>query len=170
MALITVPQPDIPSNEYESHTVIIDTIDHTNKTDFVSHLPSPLENIVQVQLLAATITTGTGGTTQTAFHIGIEELKSYFSQRGKENLNDSTDNHINGVFGTILAQHIALTVGGTTRIVTFKNDYPIIQSYHNPIRKLDRLTFNIDRETGVTANIDNIMIIFKVLCKKRNLA
>lgn len=169
MALITVPQPDIPSNEYESHTVIIDTLDHTNKTDFVSHLPSPLENVVQVQLLAATFTTGTGGTTQTAFHIGIEELKSYFSQRGKENLDDSSDNHINGVFGTILAQHTALTVGGTNLIVIFKNDYPIIQSYHNPIRKLDRLTFNIDRETGVTAIIDDVMFIFKVLCKKRNL-
>ena len=101
MALITAPQFDMPSNEYEFHTVIIDTFDILgNKTDFTSFLPTPLENVVQAQLMAATITS-TGGTTQTAFHIGIEELRSYFSQRGKEDLEDSTDNHLNGVFGTI---------------------------------------------------------------------
>ena len=171
MALITAPQFDTPSNEYEFHTVIIDTFDYTpsNKTDFTSFLPTPLENVVQAQLMAATITS-TGGTTQTAFHIGIEELRSYFSQRGKEDLGDSTDNHLNGVFGTIIGQHTALTVGGSTRLVLFKNDYPIIQSYHNPIRKLDRLTFNIDRQDGTAATMVDGMFIFRFTCKKKNLA
>ena len=169
MALITAPQFDMPSNEYEFHSVIIDTFDHTNKIDFTSFLPTPLENVVQAQLMAATITS-TGGTTQTAFHIGIEELRSYFSQRGKEDLGDSTDNHLNGVFGTIIGQHTALTVGGTTRLVLFKNDYPIIQSYHNPIRKLDRLTFNIDRQDGTAATMVDGMFIFRFTCKKKNLA
>ena len=171
MALITAPQFDMPSNEYEFHTVIIDTFDYTlsNKTDFTSFLPTPLENVVQAQLMAATITS-TGGTTQTAFHIGIEELRSYFSQRGKEDLGDSTDNHLNGVFGTIIGQHTALTVGGPTRVVLFKNDYPIIQSYHNPIRKLDRLTFNIDKQDGTAALVLNCVFIFRFTCKKKNLA
>ena len=169
MALITAPQFDMPSNEYEFHTVIIDTLDHSSATDFTSFLPTPLENVVQAQLMAATITS-TGGTTQTAFHIGIEELRSYFSQRGKEDLGDSTDNHLNGVFGTIIGQHTALTVGGTTRLVLFKNDYPIIQSYHNPIRKLDRLTFNIDKQDGTAATVVEGMFIFRFTCKKRNLA
>ena len=83
--LIAQSQPDIPDYNHEIHTVIIDTIDHTNNVDFTSFLPTPLENVVQAQLMAATITS-TGGTTQTAFHIGIEELRSYFSQRGKEDL------------------------------------------------------------------------------------
>ena len=169
MALITAPQFDMPSNEYEFHTVIIDTIDHTEKMDFTSFLPTPLENVVQAQLMAATITS-TGGTTQTVFHIGIEELRSYFSQRGKKDLEDSTDNHLNGVFGTIICQHTALAVSGPTRLVLFKNDYPIVQSYHNPIRKLDRLTFNIDRQDGTAASVQNSVFIFRFTCKKKNLA
>ena len=168
MALITAPQFDMPSNEYEFHTVIIDTIDHTEKMDFTSFLPTPLENVVQAQLTAATITTN--GSTQTAFHVGIEELKSYFSQRGKQDLEDSTDNHLNGVFGTIICQHTALAVSGPTRLVLFKNDYPIVQSYHNPIRKLDRLTFNIDRQDGTAASVQNSVFIFRFTCKKKNLA
>ena len=168
--LIATSQPDIPDYDHEIHTVIIDTIDHTpSKTDFTSFLPTPLENVVQAQIMAATITS-TGGTTQTALHIGIEELKSYFSQRGKEDLEDSTDNHLNGVFGTIICQHTALTVGGSTRLVLFKNDYPIIQSYHNPIRKLDRLTFNIDRQDGTAATVVDCVFIFRFTCKKKNLA
>ena len=166
--LIATSQPDIPDYDHEIHTVIIDTIDHTNKTDFTSFLPTPLENVVQAQLTAATITTN--GSTQTAFHVGIEELKSYFSQRGKQDLEDSTDNHLNGVFGTIICQHTALTVSGTTRLVLFKNDYPIVQSYHNPIRKLDRLTFNIDKQDGTAALVLNCVFIFKFTCKKKNLA
>jgi len=171
MALITAPQFDTPSNEYEFHTVIIDTIDYaiSNKTDFTSFLPTPLENVVQAQLMAATITST--GTAQSAFHIGIEELRSYFSQRGKEDLGDSTDNHLNGVFGTIVGSHILLAGGGSgAKVVLFKNDYPIIQSYHNPIRKLDRLNFNIDRQDGETASMSAGMFIFRFTCKKRNLA
>ena len=75
MALIIAPsQPGIPDTEHEVHTVTVDTIDQTNKTDFIAHLPTPLENVVQAQLIAATLTT-TGGLTQTAFHIGIEDLR-----------------------------------------------------------------------------------------------
>jgi hypothetical protein len=169
MALITAPQFDMPSNEYEFHTVIIDTFDHTNKIDFTSFLPTPLENVVQAQLTAATITTN--GSTQTAFHVGIEELKSYFSQRGKQDLEDSTDNHLKGVFGTIIGSHVLLAGGGSgTKVVLFKNEYPIVQSYHNPIRKLDRLTFNIDKQDGTAALVLNCVFIFKFTCKKKNLA
>jgi hypothetical protein len=55
MALIIAPsQPGIPDTEHEVHTVTVDTIDQTNKTDFIAHLPTPLENVVQAQLIAAT--------------------------------------------------------------------------------------------------------------------
>ena len=166
--LVAQSQPGIPDYNHEIHTVIIDTIDRTNKTDFTSFLPTPLENVVQAQLMAATITSTL--TTQSAFHIGIEELKSYFSQRGKEDLGDSTDNHLNGIFGTIVGSHTLLAGSGTgAKVVLFKNDYPIIQSYHNPIRKLDRLNFNIDRQDGETASMSAGMFIFRFTCKKKNL-
>ena len=170
MALIIAPsQPGIHDAAHEVHTVTVDTIDQTNKTDFIAHLPTPLENVVQAQLIAATLTT-TGGLTQTAFHIGIEELRSYFSQRAKKDLDASTDNHLNGVFGTIVGQHVLIGPSQTPKVMVFKNDYPIIQVYHNPIRKLDRLTFNIDEQNGDTATVVNAMFILKITCRKKNLA
>ena len=81
MALVT-SQSTLPDFEYEHHTVILDNLDHgSDNTDFTLHLPTPLENVVQAQLLAASI--NTTGDAQRCIHIGIEELKSFFTQRGK---------------------------------------------------------------------------------------
>jgi len=57
MALVT-SQSTLPDFEYEHHTVILDNLDHgSDNTEFTLHLPKPLENVVQVQLLAASINT-----------------------------------------------------------------------------------------------------------------
>ena len=81
MALVT-SQSTLPDFEYEHHTVILDNLDHgADNTEFTLHLPKPLENVVQVQLLAASI--NTSGDAQRCIHIGIEQLKTNFSQRGK---------------------------------------------------------------------------------------
>ena len=102
MALVT-SQSTLPDFEYEHHTVILDNLDHgSDNTDFTLHLPTPLENVVQAQLLAASI--NTTGDAQRCIHIGIEELKKFFTQRGKKDLDDA-DNHLNGVFGTIICEH-----------------------------------------------------------------
>ena len=174
MALVT-SQSTLPDFEYEHHTVILDNLDHgSENTDFTLHLQTPLENIVQAQLLAASI--NTNGDAQRCIHIGIEQLKSNFSQRGKKALSDA-DNHLNGVFGTILCEHVmhgpdAEDVGdkvGTQKTVFFRNEYPIIQQYYNPIRKLDRLTFNLDKQDGAAAACGDAVFVFKFVCKKRNL-
>jgi len=55
MALVT-SQSTLPDFEHEYHTVIVDTVDDaTSKQKFTSYFPTPLENIVQVQLIAAHI-------------------------------------------------------------------------------------------------------------------
>ena len=190
MALVTAPQPNIPDFEHEYHTVVIDNIFNyksqtTNTdTDFVMHLPTPLENVVQARLLAATFRTGNTGSarSQRALHIGIEELRTHFSQRGQAEVNFASDpssdtivdanNHLNGIFGTVIGPCVAQEpVGDATpvnTVITFKDEYPIIQNYHNPIRRISRLTFNIDRETGATAEISNSVMIFRFICKKKN--
>ena len=174
MALVT-SQSTLPDFEYEHHTVILDNLDHgSDNTDFTLHLPTPLENVIQAQLIAASI--DTTGDAQRCIHIGIEELKSYFSQRGKKELSDA-DNHLNGVFGTIICEHVmhgpdGSSTGekvGTRKTVFFRNEYPIIQQYYNPIRKLDRLTFNLDKQNGTTAAVTDVVFVFKFVCKKRNL-
>ena len=167
MALVT-SQSTLPDFEYEHHTVILDNLDHgSDNTDFTLHLPTPLENIVQAQLIAASI--NTTGDAQRCIHIGIEELRSIFSQRGKKSLEDA-DTHLNGVFGTIICEHKLHASSAAQKAVLFRNEYPIIQQYYNPIRKLDRLTFNLDKQDGDAAACGDAVFIFKFICKKRNLS
>ena len=167
MALVT-SQSTLPDFEYEHHTVILDNLDHgSDNTDFTLHLPTPLENVVQAQLLAASI--NTTGDAQRCIHIGIEELRSFFTQRGKKDLDVADDNHLNGVFGTIICEHTLHAASSAQKAVFFRNEYPIIQQYYNPIRKLDRLTFNLDKQNGTTAAVTDVVFVFKFVCKKRNL-
>ena len=168
MALVT-SQSTLPDFEYEHHTVILDNLDHgSDNTEFTLHLPKPLENVVQVQLLAASINTSDDD--QKCIHIGIEQLKTNFSQRGKKDLEDADDNHLNGVFGTIICEHTLHAASGGQKAVFFRNEYPIIQQYYNPIRKLDRLTFNLDKQDGTTAACGDVIFIFKFVCKRRNVS
>jgi len=177
MALIIAPsQPDIPDYNHEIHTVIVDNIGRTSQTDFTAFLPTPLENVVQARLVAATLTT-TGAVTQKAIHLGIEELRTHFSQQTQAEVNfggdgdPSTDtkNHLNGVFGTVIGQHVALGPSSATRVLLFRDEYPIVQCYHNPIRKLNRLTFDIDQHDGTSATLGDSVFTFRITCRKKNL-
>jgi hypothetical protein len=157
-------QPILSDINHEIHTVVVDSTD----TDFVVHLPTPLDNVIQAQLVSAVFTSGESA--QTAIHIGIEELRTFFSQRAKADLDSSDDNHLNGVFGTVVGPHVSLTgVSTGTKGISFKNEYPISQYYHNPIRKLSRLTFNLDRENGDSADVSASVFVFKFVCKNKNL-
>ena len=160
MALVT-SQSTLPDFEHEYHTVIVDTISDSSKQKFTSYFPTPLENIVQVQLIAAHIDNHNASE---LIHLKIDELKTIFSQRGKTDLETSDDNIINGVFGTLITD-------GTTRLV-FKNEYAVIQQYYNPIRKLDRLNVEVLKETGadVTFTTGETCLIFRFICKKRNMS
>ena len=122
-------QPILSDINHEIHTVVVDS----TGPDFVVHLPTPLDNVIQAQLVSAVFTSGDSA--QTAIHIGIEELRTFFSQRAKADLDSSDDNHLNGVFGTVVGPHVSLTGASTAtavKVISFKNEYPISQYYHNP--------------------------------------
>ena len=161
-------QPILSDINHEIHTVVVDS----TGPDFVVHLPTPLDNVIQAQLVSAVFTSS--AQTQTAIHIGIEELRTFFSQRARTetqwNQNLADDNHLNGVFGTVVGPHVSLTgLAAGTKGISFKNEYPISQYYHNPIRKLSRLTFNLDRENGDSADVSASVFVFKFVCKNKNL-
>ena len=159
-------QPILSDINHEIHTVVVDS----TVPDFVVHLPTPLDNVIQAQLVSAVFTSGDSA--QTAIHIGIEELRTFFSQRAKADLDSSDDNHLNGVFGTVVGPHVSLTGASTAtavKVISFKNEYPISQYYHNPIRELSRLTFNLDRENGDPAIMTASVLVFKFVCKNKNL-
>ena len=70
----------------------------------------------------------------------------------------------------MVGPHVSLTgLAAGTKGISFKNEYPISQYYHNPIRKLSRLTFNLDRENGDSADVSASVFVFKFVCKNKNL-
>ena len=156
----------LPDTEYETHTVVIDNLSHSSNTDFVAFLPKPLENVVEAKLMAASL--NTNGDAQRCLHISINELRSTFAQTGKADLSVASSN-IECVFGTIMCEHRLHGGSGAQKAVFFKDDYDIEQQFITPILKLDRLTFDIDKQNGTPASVQDAVFVMRFTCLKRNM-
>jgi hypothetical protein len=96
-------------------------------------------------------------------HISVDELNTNYSQRtsnvygGQANMTT-----LNRGFGTVIQD-------GSNPIV-FKDEYDVATQYMTPVRKVDRLSFTLRDENGVTTTdgADNFFI-FKFVCKNKNL-
>lgn len=160
MALVTAPQSSIPDYEHEYHSIIIDTFDQLSKNTFSVYLQQPLENIVQARLTAAQIHTNSSN----VCHISINELDTNFNQRATSDLDgQSALGALNRSFGTLLCD-------GAGQF-NFKDNYPIVNQYITPIRKVGRLSFTLRNQTGDTIpdTSDNNYFILRFVCKKSNL-
>ena len=162
MALVT-SQSTLPDFEHEYHTVIVDSYDQDSNSVFTVFLPNPLENIVQAQLLTANLRVGSG---TRIVHLSINELNTNFSQRATKEVNgQATRQVLNRNFGSIINSS-----GTTGTTLYFKNEYPVMQQYINPIRKLDRLTITLrDGDAAGFATSEDSFFVFRFVCKKRNL-
>ena len=166
MALVT-SQSTLPDFEHEYHTVIVDSFDGvgTNNNAFSVYLQTPLENIVQAQLITANIKLAS---TERVCHISIDELDTIFTQRASSSVNGQSNfSVLNRNFGTL----VKTGEYGSTHLV-FKNEYPVMQQYINPIRKLDRLTITLrsgDASSSVIDTSAESIFVFRFVCKKRNL-
>jgi len=163
MALVT-SQSTLPDFEHEYHTVIVDSFQQDSDSVFTVFIPNPLENIVQAQLLTANLRVGSG---TRIVHLSIDELNTNFSQRATKEVNGQAALQVlNRNFGSIINSS---GTAGTT--LYFKNEYPVMQQYINPIRKLDRLTITL-REGDATSftTSEDSFLVFRFVCKKRNLA
>ena len=163
MTTVTAPQTSLPDFEHEYHTITVDTIGQASKNTFTVHLQQTLENIVQVKLNAAQITT----TGSNVCYISINELDTNYSQR-TSNLfgyeGQSSLSKVNNSFGSLISG------SGTASQIIFKDNYPVMQQYSTPIRKLDRLTFTLLNQDGNTIEgTDDNFLIFKFVCKQKNL-
>lgn len=163
MALITNPTQLIPDLQHEYHTVTIDTIGQTTSNAFTCHLQQPLKNIVQARLMAARINT-TAATEHC--YVSIEELDSIFTERASNEPNgQATASVVRGSFASI--------VGDGTTTFLFKDNYPLVTQYVNPIRSIDRFTVTIRNQDGTpivpsSPAKDNFLII-RFVCRKPNL-
>ena len=154
MALVT-SQSTLPDFEYEHHTIVVDNTNLVNsqKPKFTAFLPIVLENIVQVQLIAGNFT-GLGLSPQ-LINLHIDQLNAPFSQYAKDTLSSTNQIKIQNLFGSFVTNN--------TTSYTFKNEYPIIQQYYNPIRKLDRLSIHFLTTTGAELAVGNAYLIFKFI-------
>jgi len=166
MALVT-SQSTLPDFEHEYHTVIVDSFDGTatNNNAFTVFLQTPIENIVQAQLITANIRLASA---ERVCHVSINELDTIFTQRASSSVNGQADKQIlNRNFGTLVK-----TGDYNSTHLVFKNEYPVMQQYINPIRKLDRLSITLrsgDATSSVIDTNNDSIFVFRFVCKKRNL-
>jgi len=166
MALVT-SQSTLPDFEHEYHTVIVDSFDGTatNNNAFTVFLQTPIENIVQAQLITANIRLASA---ERVCHVSINELDTIFTQRASSSVNGQADKQVlNRNFGTLVK-----TGDYNSTHLVFKNEYPVMQQYINPIRKLDRLSITLrsgDATSSVIDTNNDSIFVFRFVCKKRNL-
>jgi hypothetical protein len=163
MALITSPTETIPDLNYEYHTLTIDSIGQPSANAFTCFLQQPLKNVVQARLLAARINSNV--TTEHCY-ISIKELDSIFNDRASNVYEgQSSMSMLRNSFASVL------TEGEPT--ITFKDNYPVVTQYIDPIRRVDRLTLTIRDQDGngivpSTPAKDNFLIL-RFVCRKPNL-
>ena len=168
MALITSPT-DIPNLDYEYHTITVDSIGQDSANTFTCHLQQPLKNVVQARLLAAHIHSNV--VTEHCY-VSIDELDSIFNDRASNVLTGQGNLSIlRGSFASLVTDQITHASGNST--IIFKDNYPIMTQYIDPIRRIDRLSVKIRDQTGNTIKNstddgDNFLVL-RFVCRKPNL-
>jgi hypothetical protein len=168
MALVTSPQT-IPDLDYEYHTITIDTIGQDSANTFTCHLQQPLKNVVQARLLAAHIHSNV--VTEHCY-ISVEELDTIFNDRASNVLTGQGHlSMIRGSFASLITESDTHAAGNS--LITFKDNYPIVSQYIDPIRRIDRLSVTIRDQNGNTIknSTDNgaNFLVFRFVCRKPNL-
>src|SRR6056300_529372 len=163
MALITSPTDTIPDLNYEYHTITVDTIGQDSANTFTCYLSQPVKNVVQARLIAARINT-TANTEHC--YVSVEQLDSIFTDRAS-NVYDGQASL------SLLRGSFASLIKDEATTVTFKDDYPVVTQYIDPIRRIDRLNIIIRDQDGATiartgANDKNFLVL-RFVCRKPNL-
>jgi|SRR5210317_415860 hypothetical protein len=168
MALITSPQT-IPDLNYEYHTITVDTIGQDSANTFTCHLQQPLKNVVQARLLAAHIHSNV--VTEHCY-VSVRELDSIFNDRASNVLTGQASMSVlRGSFASLITENATHEVNNS--LITFKDNYPIVTQYVNPIRRIDRLTVTIRDQNGNTiknsTDTGANFLVFRFVCRKPNL-
>ena len=163
MALITSPTEMIPNLNYEYHTITVDTLGQDSANTFTCFLSQPLKNVVQARLLGARIHSNVA--TEHCY-ISIEQLDSIF--------NDRASNVYDGQAPlSILRNSFASLVKDEDLVINYKDEYPIVTQYIDPIRRVDRLNVTIRNQNGIpivpsTPAKDNFLVL-RFVCRKPNM-
>lgn len=169
MSLVTSPTQTMPDLNYEYHNITIDTIGQTSSNTFTVFLNQPLKNVVQARLLAAHI-----HTTNLTEHcyVSIDELDTNFNDRTSNVYEGQGDiSVVRRSFGSLITDNT--THGGADSTVIFKDEYPVVTQYIDPIRKIDRLTVKLLNHEGQTIKNPTSpspnFLVLRFVCRKPNL-
>ena len=168
MALVTSSQT-IPDLDYEYHTITIDTIGQASANTFTCHLQQPLKNVVQARLLAAHIHSNV--VTEHCY-ISVKELDTIFNDRASNVLTGQGHlSMLRGSFASLITESATHTASNS--LITFKDNYPIVSQYIDPIRRIDRLSVTIRDQNGNTIKNSTDdganFLVFRFVCRKPNL-
>jgi hypothetical protein len=168
MALVTSPQT-IPDLNYEYHTITVDSIGQDSANTFTSHLQQPLKNVVQARLLAAHIHSNV--VTEHCY-VSVSELDTIFNDRASNVLTGQSHmSMIRGSFASLITENTTHEAGNS--LITFKDNYPIVAQYIDPIKRIDRLSVTIRDQNGNTiknsTDTGSNFLVFRFVCRKPNL-
>lgn len=163
MALITSQTETIPDLNYEYYTITIDSVGQSSANTFTCYLPQPLKNIVQARLLSAQIHSNVS--TEHCY-VSISELDTNFSDR-------ASNVHDGQATLSILRNSFASLTKDNDVMINFKDNYPVVTQYINPIRRLDRFTVVLRDQDGnpivPSTPTKNNFLILRFVCRKPNL-
>lgn len=169
MALITSLAETIPDLNYEYHTITLDSIGQPSANTFTCHLEQPLRNVVQARLIAAHIHSNV--ITEHCY-ISIDELDTNFNDRASNVLGgQSSMTVVRNSFASLVTGDSSHTDGDS--LILFKDDYPVVSQYIDPIRRIDRFKVTIRDQNGNTVKNPSVaannFLVIRFVCRKPNL-
>jgi len=176
MALVT-SNASIPDLAYEYHTVTVDSIGQSSANAFVAYLQNPIRNVVQARLLACHVHSNV----QTEhLYVSIDELDTHFNDRaaisgagsnahaGQGNLSI-----VRSAFGSVITDATTHGASDGNALITFKDEYPVVAQYIDPIRRIDKLTVSLLDQNGATiknsTDAGANFLVLRFICRKPNL-
>jgi hypothetical protein len=102
----------------------------------------------------------------------VEELDSIFNDRASNVLTGQGHlSMLRGSFASLITESATHDAGDS--LITFKDNYPIVTQYIDPIRRIDRLSVTIRDQNGNTIKNSTDdganFLVFRFVCRKPNL-
>ena len=155
---------------YEFYTIHADSITNSQPgNSFVSKIFTPLKDVVQISVLFASFDANV--TSGNVCYLTIDELSSKFNEiTGAQTGSIITVSAVPPARARF--QHpTAIFEINEGRTVYKQNDYSTQTQFITPIRKIDRLTFNLYDQDGnlLDLNNENTFISLRITCLRGNL-
>lgn len=169
MALVT-SAANIPDLNYEYHTITVDTIGQASANTFTAYLQNPLRNVVQCRLLAAHVHANVQQTEH--LYVSIDELDSNFNDRAAIS-GAGVDAHAGQGNISVVRNAFGSVVSEGSELITFKDNYPIVVQYIDPILRIDKLTVRLLNQNGQPIRNPLVagenFLVLRFVCRRPNL-